>query len=276
MKPIADVSGRRGRPLLSFGPLLLIICVAAGGCGLQKPTVSLGGIKLAGIDSDGVTLDLQMDVNNPNPIGVPLKEMTADLVAGETTLARIADVEQDLAIPAMGSRRVSIPVQVPLSTLAKLGGRPSIGDVVDYELAGSFVFEAIGARLPVNYQKQGRLYRPRLPRWSFKRIEMPSSAGGPARLVVTLTNPNAFSLPVGNLAGTLSLSGEDAIRIGQPSVSSVGPKESAEVEIPIELSLRKLLTASKLLLKERAFDAAFQPKLEIPSPISLIAGPADE
>jgi LEA14-like dessication related protein len=69
-------------PLLPFGLLPLCTGALPAGCGMlvKDPEITVKGAVPAAVSLSGITLDVTLQVDNPNPVGITLKSVAFDLL----------------------------------------------------------------------------------------------------------------------------------------------------------------------------------------------------
>ena len=143
---------------------LLALFLFSTGCSsvIQSPTATVANARLGDITGDALTLNLDVDVTNPNAFDLPLgKSDYALTVAGVQLLSGSA--KPTGAIPASGSSRVVMPVSIRFDDL--LNAKDAIvtsGGNLPFELTGSLGFTGgataldrafgKGPRLPLKYK----------------------------------------------------------------------------------------------------------------------------
>ncbi len=133
------------RPINLVG-LLLLAALAGGpigcaGLNLKQPTASLHSLNVGNLTPDGVTLNFNVDVQNPNAIDIPAA--TADYRLGLSGVEVLNDkAAPDGKVPANGATTVLLPVHLSFEkmlaaeqAIAKSGGN------VPYDLVGAIGFD---------------------------------------------------------------------------------------------------------------------------------------
>jgi LEA14-like dessication related protein len=137
--------------------LLLPLSLSSLACSsVQKPTAAFRSAEIGQLSAQGFTVNFAFDVNNPNGFDLPISEADYGLSLGGVKL--IDDrLEPDSAIPAGGSRGVTIPVRLSFEDLLKVEKaiRAGGGDV-PYEFEGALAFSGGGSPL-------AQLYPVRIP-----------------------------------------------------------------------------------------------------------------
>jgi len=156
--------------------VILFVCALMGvfaGCqqvgsvlNIEKPKVSLAGVKFGDVGFDATNLVFDVKIDNPYKVVLPLTNIDYALSSGEVGLfSGKADIAT--TIPAGGSEVVSLPVKISNLDIVKAFSafkdvRP--GSAVDYKASGGLSVEApvIGElRLPLS--KAGQLNVPEIP-----------------------------------------------------------------------------------------------------------------
>ena len=106
-------------------PLLAVLLVSPGCAQLQemlgRPTASIDGASLKGLDTKGVEVVFDVAVNNPYAVALPMFGLDYDLGHGGTSLAR-GTFDADGSIPAHGTRTLPVPVRLDFASLFALAG----------------------------------------------------------------------------------------------------------------------------------------------------------
>src|SRR4051812_45141736 len=118
---------------------LLVVAVLTTGCStLQRPTASLRSASLGDVTPDGVGVNFDLAVSNPNAVSIPLTKTGYQLSFGK---AKVLDGKLDAAtsIPANGMQNLKVPVHVTFDQLlsAEEAIRASGGNI-PYTFSGSF------------------------------------------------------------------------------------------------------------------------------------------
>jgi LEA14-like dessication related protein len=104
---------------------------------LKDPEVSILDFKLSGITSEDVSMDLQLNVKNPNPIPLALDEVTYSLnFSGEKVTE--GTFNKGVNIPAIGEGKVTIPLKFKFNSVGNLlSGFINRKFTKEYELSGA-------------------------------------------------------------------------------------------------------------------------------------------
>lgn len=99
---------------------LLLLTGSVGCQSVKPPTVAVDGARVGAIDADGFTLDVQLNVTNPNDRDVPVGKSTYKLALAGTKVASGA-ADPDVTIPANGTAAVTLPITVKFDDLLNVG-----------------------------------------------------------------------------------------------------------------------------------------------------------
>ncbi|MEJ2591828.1 MAG: LEA type 2 family protein [Candidatus Thiodiazotropha sp.] len=203
----------------------------------RKPTAQVTGVKLTGLDAEGVNLAFDVNVDNPNPVGISLAGLDYDL---KLLGSRFLQGEQSmgLKVAAKGSSQVQIPLRLGFQQLLKTYQQLKSADQAAYQLDLGMGFDVplLGrVRVPVSYQ--GEFPVPRMPQVKLRSLDVQKLTLGGASLLMQLEvdNPNAFSLLLDKLDYNLKLNGFD---VGGGRVDkSLNIKQGGQGVIGIPVSL---------------------------------------
>jgi LEA14-like dessication related protein len=177
----------------------------------QKPNASVQGLRLTGLDMDGVDLTFDVKVDNPNPVGISLAALDYDLkLFGNTFLE--GDQSMGMKLAANGSSQVQVPVRLGfqqlLNSYKQLKGAKEVAYQVD--LGMGFDVPLLGqVRVPVDYR--GKFPIPEMPSVSLRSLDVKqlTLSGASMLLELQVDNPNSFALLLDKLNYNLKLNGYD-------------------------------------------------------------------
>jgi len=122
--------------ILITGWLMMSACSTLNGV-VKNPEVLVKEFKLTGVNAEGVSIDLGLNVKNPNPVALVLDEVEYALnVSGEKVTEGVFD--KGVNIPAGGEGTVYIPLKFKFTSVGNLlSGFMNRSFVKDYELSGA-------------------------------------------------------------------------------------------------------------------------------------------
>jgi LEA14-like dessication related protein len=177
----------------------------------QKPSAKVEGLRLTGLDMNGVDLTFDVGVDNPNPVGISLAALDYDLKLFGSSFLQGAQ-PMGMKVAASGKSQVQVPVRLGFQQLLNSYRQLKGAEQVGYELDLGMGFEVpvLGkVRVPASYQ--GQLPIPEMPSVSLKSVDVDQLTLSGAKLLLELQvdNPNSFSLLLDKLDYNLKLNGYD-------------------------------------------------------------------
>jgi LEA14-like dessication related protein len=275
------------KPLLRRGLAagLIVLVAAVAGCSnlaelarsVPRPTAAVEGARIEGFSLNSLTLALDLRIDNPLTVDVPLVDADLRLASAGAEFLRGNFPLQGL-VPAGGSHRVTVPVRVDLvQTLRTLSAvRP--GQVVPYraELDLSIDVPVTGViALPLAHE--GGLPVPAPPSvsldaFALSELSLQKVAG---TVALRVSNPNAFAVGLERLDVGLSLAGK---RVGDLSAKA-GPQIEAggagTLELPLALDPLQLGTAVFDVLRGNQAAYALKGDLAVGTPFGALRLPLD-
>lgn len=221
---------------------VLLLAAAVSGCAslsdaVRRPTARVTGAEITGLSFDRAEITFDVEVENPNPVGVRLAGIDYELFFEELSFVR-GRTDEPLEIAAQERSTVRIPVSVGYTELidsvqgladrTETAYRLSAGISVDIPVIGR-------QRLPVEHT--GTIPVVRAPRLRVRelRIDRLGLTGADVILRLAVANPNGFGLSLEELDYALRVNGElwGSARVEERTRLAEGGE--SEVRIPIRL-----------------------------------------
>lgn len=244
---------------------------------VPRPSASVEGARVEGFSLDSLTLAVDLKIDNPLSVDVPLIDADLRLASAGAEFLSGNFPLQGL-VPARGSRRVTVPVRVDLvQTLRTLASvRP--GQVVPYraELDLSIDVPVTGViALPLAHE--GGLPIPAPPRVSldgfrFSELSLQNVAG---TVAVRMTNPNEFAMGLDALDLGLSIAGRPVSDLRANAGPQMEAGGSGLLELPIALDPLALGTAVFDVLRGNEANYGLKGNLSVGTPFGALRVPLD-
>ncbi len=242
----------------------LTLCLAAGavgggGCsffrsiaGFKRPSIAFKSASLSEVSLSGATLELTYLVDNPNPVALPLNEVSYRLsVEGKPVVA--GQPKKGLRIPARGKGELVFPAQLKFADIAPALEAFLSKDRARYRAEGNVGVESpVGVlRLPLAHE--GAFEVPKVPDVQFgtPRIGQLSLTGAAVEIPLRVTNRNSFPLAVAALAGALKIAGSDVGALATDALGTLGPHATQEISLPLAIQFRGAAAAAAALRRGR-------------------------
>lgn len=146
------------RPLMVFATTLLALSAGCGSGVVKQPTASVRSASLGALGEDGLTINFDVNVGNPNDFALPVR--AANYKLGFAGVNVVNDTAKPSgSVPANGTLPVTVPVALSFKDLLK-AERAIVdsGGNVPYQLEGELAFAtgpfaALGrsAKVPLNF-----------------------------------------------------------------------------------------------------------------------------
>ena len=233
------------RSYLCFTAITVVSLILMAGCaGLEglvaTPTARVESVEISSISFDSVTVQVNVEIDNPNPLGVTLDAYDYGLDAWDSEVVS-GRVEDPVSLRAGGKSDLPIPVTLTFPELADVGTSMAGAESVPLDIA-------LGLEIAVPYMGAIRLDLsafidipiPRPPAITPVRIQVDSInlSGAQVSLVMEMGNPNSFSMGIRRLSGSFMVGGRSWGEIGLDESVDLAPdgRQSAVVTARISFA----------------------------------------
>jgi len=227
-------------------------CAGLGGVlrqGVLKPEVSVLSAAPTSVDFEGLTVAVDLRVQNPNAIGLRVAglEWQLDVEGGRVASG---DAPGGLTLPANGAATSRLTARVRFADLANLVKVADAREKVAFKVGGRVSVETPIGPIAVPWSQAGDLPVPRFPHVSLDGVRMGRQSFTDTEVVVRLLveNPNGFPLPAAAIRLDVDLAGERVAQAASQQLAAIRAGQTATLEIPVKLSL---LGAGRALLGAR-------------------------
>ncbi|HYZ89674.1 MAG TPA: LEA type 2 family protein [Myxococcales bacterium] len=244
---------------------VLVLCAAATLCGcsllqsvanVREPSLSFKDAALSDVSLAGATVNLTFAVQNPNSVGISVAETDYRIsVAGKQLVA--GKPPAGLHIAADSTSDVTLPAQVRFADLGDSIAAVLRQNQVPYKAEGHIGVSTPLGVLPLGFSKEGTLPLPQVPAVTVQspRIASLSLTQATVDLPLTLSNPNSFPLPLGSIAGNLSIAGAPVGRIASADLGRIDARQSRTVALPVTIHFAQAFAAAQALREGKALVA---------------------
>lgn len=197
--------------LLVLSSLILITGCSGFGDIFQTPTANIESIEIVRLDFDSVSLLVNVEIENPNAVGVTLSAYDYGLYVAESSLVD-GRREEPTSLKANDVSIIPIPVDVTFKQLVSAGTSIINDDVIPVNLR-------MGLEITLPYMGTVRLdlsggteipaIRPPVIRPSSLKVKDLSLTGAEIALVMNVENPNRFDITINTMSGSLSVGGRE-------------------------------------------------------------------
>ena len=140
--------------------VMFLVCTQALACSIfmrsiERPQATVQNVSMSSAGLAGVSGQLQLDVTNPNNVGVPLSGIDWELSIGGAR-AVTGHVELSQTIPARGVAPITTSLAIEMRDAMAVASALASG-VRDYQLVAHLHFSTMVGQLDVDVQHRGTL-----------------------------------------------------------------------------------------------------------------------
>ncbi len=247
-------------PLARLTPLSALALLSLNACApidlkeslaQQKPTVSVTDQRLTRLDFERVNMAFDIQVNNPNPIGLTLAGLDYDLkLAGHSFAAGNQSKQMQLA--ASGASQFELPLSMAFKEIYQGINQLKGKTQVPYELTTGLMIDVpLLGKLRYPVTTSGTLPLPRLPKISLKNLSLTKLNYTSAALSLQLQvdNPNAFSVGLDRLNYDFTVNGKRWLSGNKSALGNLKKGQQSVITLPITLNFMEMGSSLYGLLK---------------------------
>jgi LEA14-like dessication related protein len=213
--------------------------------GIQKPVVKVTNTRLSGLSFDQADLLFDIEINNPNAVGVSLAGFDYDLLLNKQSFLK-GDQKKTMEIKAQGKATIQLPITLNFMNMYKTYQSLKNEDEVGYTLKTGFSFDlpVLGpVRVPVS--TSGQVPMVKLPAISLKSIKLDrlTFTGADFDLAIGVENPNSWGIIINALKYGLKINGSDWLSGQTKDKINLTSKGNETLHLPFSISFLKLGTS---------------------------------
>lgn|GEM_PF-780742 len=259
---------------------LALVFVLTGCAGMEKllqaPTVSVAGVALRDLSFEAVTLDFDIQVDNPNAFGVSLSKLDYSFILENNQLFSGVQ-DQSMVIAAEQKNHLHFPLTLKFKELASLVKSLKDLDTLNYHFAGHITPGGLLSSLTVPFSKKGTLPNIRPPQLSLKnlKINKMSFSGVDMDLALSLKNPNAFGFDIGKFKYDISLKGNPVASGLSENLAAIPARGNGEIRLPIKINLLGAASSLTSLLSGSQSECSIAGQTSLGTPFGQLELPFD-
>lgn len=204
---------------------------------IHKPEVRIDAVELEALSFSGLTLRFDVEIRNPNPIGISLSGFDYELQIEGTPFVS-GEVDEKVAIAARGRSIVPLPVELGFEELVRTIRELEDREEAAYQLTSGFSFDLpVLGRVRIPVSKKGSVPILRFPGLQVRglRLNTISVSGASLDLELEMRNRNNFKIFIESLEYRFRVDGRDWASGMRRKKVRLGENDIAELTIPIEL-----------------------------------------
>ena len=208
----------------------------------EKPRLSVKEARLTDLTFESLVIALDVKIQNPNPVGLPLQGFDYDLaITGRSFLT--GEQNRSMTIPANGENILEIPIGIQFVELYKVFQTLKNRNTAPYRIACGLTFDIplLGrTRIPISHN--GTIPTIQLPSVELAGLKVNdlNFSGADLELRMRLQNPNAFGLSLRGLDYDFLIDGNRWARGTSQRTMSVPRKGTGTIAIPISLDFGQM------------------------------------
>jgi LEA14-like dessication related protein len=222
----------------------------AGGCEslrdavevMRKPEVRIAATEIEALSFTGLTLRFDVEIENPNPIGIGLAGFDYELQIEGNSFVN-GQVQERFAIAARERSIIPIPVELGFEEIAQTFAELAGKEEAAYQLSSGFSFDlpVLGrVRVPVRTDGSFPILRPPRLQVVNLRLNEISLSGASLTLDLELINRNSFKVFVESLEYRFQVDGRDWASGMRRERVRISENDSTRLTIPVDLDFGAL------------------------------------
>lgn len=251
--------------MFRYSALILAALMLAGCAALKdqfkEPSVSVQDLRIRSVSLTDMTLDFDLGIDNPNPMGIAMSGLSYRLELQDRPMFE-GRTQERVKVAANGSSRVTLPFTLSYEDLA--GGFDAIlkNKSLPYSLTGDIDLGLFS--LP--YSRRGELKLPSLPEVRISRLQVDGFdlSGVALRVALTVSNSNNFPLLLSGLSGGVKLADTTLVEGRSLGKLNIGAKQQDQVEMALKLGYRQLGSVADMLRRGDSLPLSFDGAISVP------------
>jgi len=230
-----------------FGLSLLVIfiasCSSMGGLksytDTVKPTAKIAGTQIKKLAMDQVDLDVELEIDNPNPIAIDMSGFTYEVFVNDKLFTK-GEQTQKNTIAAASVSKTSFPVTLVYSELKKVFKDVKNLNEINYKIKTQVNVDLpVVGTIPVNAADTGKLPIPKIPKISVSNIKLGKMDFKTADVMLTLDveNPNIFDIDITSLIYDINVAGITWVKSSLKKPVELKNAAHSKVDIPITINI---------------------------------------
>lgn len=150
----------RIRHLSTLAVLVLAACSAIAERAFSRPTILVRGVKVRSVGLTGGSIEVSLQISNPNPYPVPVQRATYRFALADSTEVGQGESATAFTLPAHDSTVVELPLDVSWQGLRAAARDAARDGTVDYRFSGSVTLDTPVGNPNVPFESAGRFTPP--------------------------------------------------------------------------------------------------------------------
>ena len=267
--------------MISALNLWLLGASALTGCSAEQlagflPSVRFDRLDVRAIDFEQIEADFVFQIDNPNPVGIPLERFSYDLSFEGVSLLS-GNALDDLSLEAAGASEVALPVSLTFASIYALVEAARGDDLIGFALDGGFGFDSDIGPIDLMYHTEDSFPALRKPAITLTKLRLESLDLSAANLALdfSVDNDHGSAIALNDLDFLLEIAGAE---IGG-SLQALGEVEGASTRdftLPFGVDYFEAVGAIRDAARGEPLDIRLGADIAVDTPFGLIDLPIDE
>jgi LEA14-like dessication related protein len=237
------------QPIRTCANFLLLVLPLLAGCAAvqqlgqsQKPSLSMHDTRISGLSFDGLDLVFDVQVDNPNPLGLNLAGFDYDFQINGASFLQ-GEEARSVAIAANGKSVVGIPLKLNFNELYSSFAGLKNQDSTAYKMAIGLAFDIpVLGPIRVPLEVQGHVPALKIPTLDVGglKIKKLNFTGADLALELKIKNPNGFDLGLDRLDYQLGIGGQTWAEGTAEEEMEIKSKGTQTIRIPLSVDFTKM------------------------------------
>lgn len=255
----------------------LLLGCTGGDFSAFVPTVKFQRLDLTSINFERINVDFVFDVDNPNPIDIPLSSFSYAL--GFEGIDVLSGEDPDgLRLGSEGTSELALPIAIDFANIFEVVTATRGLDYIGFGLRGNFGFDTDLGPVAIEFDEEGSFPALRLPKFDLGelRIESASNDSVGLGLDIAIDNDLGSALDFSNLDFTMKVAG---VRLGggtMAEVDEVPGATSKTVTIPFSVNYENAANALGEVADGEQITIQLDALVDVDTPFGVLPLSVDE
>lgn len=253
--------------------VLLAGCISGGDLAAIIPTVKFNSLELKGLTWEDIDVDFKFDVDNPNPIDIPLQRFNYGLDLSDIEIIS-GDSPDGLNLEAEGQSVVTLPLNLSFGGIYDLVEAARGVDTLPFRLRGGFGWDTDIGPVDIDFDEDGEFPALRMPDMELGDLGVTSIDGDSANfnLGLDVDNDHGSTLDFDNVDFAVKFGGVSVASGKEDTIGSVEGASSRTLDIPFGVDY---VDAASAILTGST-DVEFGADMDVDTPFGIVPLTLDE
>lgn len=240
---------------------------------IRRPEVRIADTELEALSFSGLTLRFDMEIRNPNPIGISLSGFDYELQIEGTPFVS-GEVDEKVTIEARDRSIVPLPVELGFEDLVRTIRELEDREEAAYQLTSGFSFDLpVLGRVRIPVSTEGSVPILRVPGLEVRslRLNSISLSGASLDLELELRNRNNFKIFIESLEYRFRVDERDWASGMRQERVRIGENDVAALTIPVELDFAAVgLSVYQMILGAEALQYTLEANVDVGTSLRVL------